>query len=158
MRQKIMDEADLHTILRLPTGIFYAAGVKTNVMFLTKVKDGATGSTQEIWIYDMRANMRQFGKTAPLTDQDLVPFKEAFAKRADEGDEGRFRKFTRTDISDRDDNLDITWLRDDGDTEELGEPEDIAAEIMAELQTALSAIEALTAELEGDEEPLVIEE
>ena len=75
-----------------------------------------------------------------------------------EGKDGRFRKFTRTDISDRDDNLDISWLRDDGDTEELGEPEDIAAEIMAELQTALSAIEALTAELEGDEEPLVIEE
>lgn len=156
LRQKIMDEADLHTILRLPTGIFYAAGVKTNVIFLTKAtgKDGATGTTKETWIYDMRANMKKFGKTAPLTAEDLKPFVNAYTAktRKDEGEEGRFRKFTRAEIEARGDILDITWLRDDSQSEEIGDPEDIAAEILTELQTAMAAIETLTAELSENPE------
>jgi len=154
LRQKIMDEADLHTILRLPTGIFYAAGVKTNVIFLTKAKDGATGTTKETWIYDMRANMKKFGKTTPLTAEDLTPFIDAYTakKRKDEGEDGRFRKFARKDIEARGDNLDITWLRDDSQSEEIGDPEDIAAEILTELQTAMAAIETLTAELSEESE------
>lgn len=159
LRQKIMDEANLHTILRLPTGIFYAQGVKTNVVFLTKAKDGDTGTTKEVWIYDMRANMPSFGKTSPLTADDLKPFMKAYRakKRKDEGVEGRFRRFKRNEIADRGDNLDISWLRDEAESEEIGEPEDIAAEIMAELQIAMAAIEALTAELQGEDETELVE-
>lgn len=149
LRQKLMDEADLHTILRLPTGIFYAQGVKTNVIFLTKAEEGASGATKEVWIFDMRANMPAFGKTAPLTSEHLKPFTTAYhaKKRKDEGEEGRFRRFTRKEIAARGDNLDISWLREEADTDEIRSPEDIAAEIMAELQSALAAIEALTEEL-----------
>ena len=155
LRQKIMDEADLHTILRLPTGIFYAQGVKTNVIFLTKAKkDGATSTTKAVWVYDMRANMPSFGKTAPLTIEHLKPFMDVYRARTrkDEGEEGRFRRFTREEIAARGDNLDITWLRDDSEDRDIGEPEDIAAEIMAELQIAMTAIETLTAELASEEE------
>ncbi|RIJ20551.1 SAM-dependent DNA methyltransferase [Henriciella barbarensis] len=158
LRQKIMDEANLHTILRLPTGIFYAQGVKTNVIFLEKADEGASKTTQEVWVYDMRANMPAFGKTAPLTPEHLKPFVEAYAAEArqDEGEEGRFRCFTREAIEARGDNLDITWLRDESETEEIGEPEDIAAAIMSELQIAMAAIETLTAELEGEDEDALV--
>lgn len=155
LRQKIMDEADLHTILRLPTGIFYAQGVKTNVIFMTKAKkEGATGTTKAVWIYDLRANMPSFGKTAPLALTHLQPFMDAYRakKREDEDEEGRFRCFSREEIAARGDNLDISWLRDNSDARDVGEPEDIAAEIMAELQIAMSAIETLTAELASEEE------
>tara|TARA_R110001606_G_scaffold297089_2_gene444855 strand:- start:36 stop:1493 length:1458 start_codon:yes stop_codon:yes gene_type:complete len=155
LRQKIMDEAELHTILRLPTGIFYAQGVKTNVIFLTKAKkDGATGTTKAVWVYDMRANMPSFGKTAPLTTEQVKPFMDVYRTRTrkDEGEEGRFRRFTREEIAARGDNLDITWLRDDSEDRDIGVPEDIAAEIMAELQIAMAAIETLTAELTSEEE------
>lgn len=159
LRQKIMDEADLHTILRLPTGIFYAQGVKTNVFFLTKAEEGATGTTKDVWIYDMRANMPSFGKTSPLTEDDLKPFMKAYRakKRKDEGKKGRFRRFKRKEIAGRGDNLDISWLRDEADNEEIGEPEDIAAEIMAELQIAMVAIETLTIELEGEDGAKLVE-
>jgi type I restriction enzyme M protein len=154
LRQKIMDEADLHTILRLPTGIFYAQGVKTNVLFLTKGQEGASGTTKDVWIYDLRANMPSFGKTTPLALAHLQPFMDAYRanKRKDEGEEGRFRRFTREEIATRGDNLDISWLRDDREARDIGEPEDIAAEIMAELQIAMAAIETLTAELASEEE------
>jgi type I restriction enzyme M protein len=152
LRQKIMDEADLHTILRLPTGIFYAQGVKTNVIFLTKGKEGASGTTKAVWVYDLRANMPAFGKTAPLTPEHLAPFMVAYcaSPRRDEGEAGRMRRFTREDITARGNNLDITWQRDETDTDETGTPESLAAEIMAELQIAMAAIETLTAVLEGE--------
>lgn len=151
IRQDLMEKCDLHTILRLPTGIFYAQGVKTNVLFFTRgAKD--EGNTKDVWIYDLRANMPSFGKRTPLTREHFAPFEKAYgerpdgkAKRKDEGEEGRFRKFTREEIAKRGDNLDIAWLRDDDAQghDELGDPEEIAAEIVGHLQAALGEIEAL---------------
>src|SRR5258706_10880164 len=118
LRSWMMELCDVHTILRLPTGIFYAQGVKTNVLFLTRGKNDKA-NTKGIWVYDMRANMDAFGKTKPLTVADFEPFEKAFgkdplgkAKRQDEGEEGRFRFFSREQIAARGDNLDIAWLRD----------------------------------------------
>ncbi|MGF1511809.1 MAG: N-6 DNA methylase [Myxococcota bacterium] len=158
IRRDLMNKCDLHTILRLPTGIFYAGGVKTNVLFFTRGKKD-TGNTKEVWVYDLRANMPSFGKRTPFTREDhLAPFEKAFgksplgkSKRTDEGEEGRFRCFSLEDIEKRNWNLDIAWLRDeDADSaEDLGEPEDIANEIQVELRTALEELEELTALLES---------
>lgn len=160
LRTWLMNLCDLHTILRLPTGIFYAQGVKTNVLFFTRSKTD-TGNTKAVWVYDMRANMPAFGKTRPLKVEDFAAFEKAYgsdangtSKRKDEGGEGRFRCFTRKQIEDRNDNLDIAWLRDtEAEAEEgLTEPDDIAAAIMGHLKAALGEIEELSDELEGDEE------
>lgn len=161
LRTWLMDQCELHTILRLPVGIFYAPGVKTNVIFFTKTGEEATKSTEEVWFYDMRARMPSFGKTRPLTEEDFAPFIKAFgddpfgkAKRKDEGEEGRFRKFRREEIAARNDNLDIGWLREDEQEAEEGltELDDIAAAISGHLRSALDEIEAVTEELAETEE------
>ncbi|OYW55264.1 MAG: SAM-dependent methyltransferase [Hyphomicrobium sp. 32-62-53] len=160
LRTWLLDLCDLHTILRLPTGIFYAQGVKTNVLFFTRGHKDA-GNTSAVWVYDLRANMPAFGKTRPLKVEDFAAFEKAFgedpygkSKRKDEGEEGRFRCFTRKQIEERNDNLDIAWLRDtEAEAEEgLTEPEDIAAAIIGHLKAALGEIEALNDELEVEEE------
>lgn len=158
LRTWLMELCDLHTILRLPTGIFYAQGVKTNVIFFTRGRTDH-GNTKTVWIYDLRANMPTFGKTRPLLREDFAEFEAAFgddpygkSSRIDQGEKGRFRCFTRAQIAERNDNLDITWLRDDtGDVEErLTEPEDIAAAIMSHLRNALEEIEAASEEVEPE--------
>lgn len=157
LRQELMNLCDLHTILRLPTGIFYAQGVKTNVLFLTRGKSDR-GNTKAVWVYDMRANTNTFGKTRQLTLTDFADFEAAFgddpygkSPRIDQGEEGRFRCFTREQISDRNDNLDIAWLRDTSDDpeDEMTEPEEIALAIATHLKNALAAIRGLMEEL-GD--------
>lgn len=156
LRRYLMDTCNLHTILRLPTGIFYAQGVKTNVMFFTRGKKDR-GNTKAVWFYDMRTNMQSFGKTAQLTIQHFKEFEELFgddssglSERQYQGEESRWRCFTREQIDQRDDSLDITWLRDEsGDPEdEMTEPDEIAAAIMGHLRAALDEIEALSEELE----------
>jgi len=158
LRSWMMELCDLHTILRLPTGIFYAQGVKTNVLFFTRGKTDRT-NTKDVWIYDLRVNMPAFGKTRPLSKADFAEFEVAFgddpygkAERIDQGETGRFRCFTRKQIKDRNDNLDISWLRDEaGDAEQrFTEPEDITAAIMGHLRNALEEIEGLTEELEPE--------
>lgn len=160
IRADLMDKCDLHTVLRLPTGIFYAAGVKTNVLFFTRGKKDK-GNTSAVWFYDMRSNVPMFGKRTPLTREHFGEFEKAFgkdphgkAKRKDQGESGRFRKFTREEIAKREDNLDISWLKDDSvdDADSLPEPEEIAAEIMQHLQTAMDEMAALQALLDGDVE------
>ena len=159
LRTWLMNLCDLHTILRLPTGIFYAQGVKTNVLFFTRGKTD-TGNTESVWVFDLRANMPAFGKTRPLKVEDFAEFEKAFGedpygkhKREDEGEEGRFRRFTRGQIEERNDNLDIAWLRDtEAEAEEgLTDPEDIAAAIIGHLKAALGEIEELSDELEGED-------
>lgn len=161
LRKWLMDLCDLHTILRLPTGIFYAQGVKTNVMFLTKKSEERVGATRQVWFYDLRAQMPNFGKTRTLTADDFAPFIKAYgkdpfgkAKRTDEGETGRFRAFTREDIATRNDNLDISWLREDEEEVEEGltEPDEIAAAILGHLRAALEEIEAVADELAETEE------
>jgi type I restriction enzyme M protein len=155
VRADLMDKADLHTILRLPTGIFYAQGVKTNVLFFTRgAKD--KGNTKAVWFYDLRTNMPSFGKRTPFTRAHFGEFEKAYgddphgkSKRRDQGETGRFRKFTREEIAKRGDNLDLTWLKDDRVThhDDLPEPDAIAAEIVAQLQTALEEMQGLQEEL-----------
>ncbi len=159
IRRDLMEKCDLHTILRLPTGIFYAQGVKTNVLFFTRGKTEG-GNTKAVWFYDMRTNMPSFGKRTPFTREHFADFEKAFgedplgkSKRKDQGEEGRFRRFTRDEIAKRGDNLDVTWLRDEGahGEDDLGEPDEIAAEIMRHLQTAMGELEALSLTLENPE-------
>lgn len=155
LRNWMMELCDVHTILRLPTGIFYAQGVKTNVVFFTRGKSDKS-NTKGVWVYDMRANMDAFGKTKPLTVADFEPFEKAFgkdplgkAKRKDEGEAGRFRFFTQKEIAARNDNLDIAWLRDTSNDpeDEMTEPEELASAIERHLRAALSEIEGLTNDL-----------
>ena len=156
LRQMLMDWCDLHTILRLPTGIFYAQGVKTNVLFFTRGQT-ETGNTKAIWVHDLRAQMPKFGKTNQLTENHFSEFETDFGldpyggeRAEDQGEDGRWRRFTRKEIADRGDNLDIAWLREAEEEAEdgLSEPEDIAAAILGHLQAAMIEIEALGAELE----------
>ena len=138
LRTWLMDLCNLHTILRLPTGIFHAQGVKTNVLFLQRGRTDK-GNTSAVWVYDMRANMPAFGKTRPLAVADFADFEKAYgsdpyggAERKEQGDDGRWKRFSRDVIATRNDNLDIAWLRDtEAEAEEaLTEPEDIAAAII----------------------------
>jgi type I restriction enzyme M protein len=160
LRQRLMSWCNLHTILRLPTGIFYAQGVKTNVLFFTRADEEAptVDATEAVWIYDARSGMPSYGKTNPFKPADLADFVAAYgedpfgeAERVDQGEEGRFRRFSRAEIAARGDNLDIIWLKDtSADAEDgLDTPEDIAAAIEGHLKVALEEIAALVAELEG---------
>lgn len=158
LRRMLMNWCDLHSILRLPTGIFYAQSVKTNVVFFTRGKS-AKGNTQAVWVYDMRAGMPVFGKTRLLTKDHFEDFEACYggdplgkAARTDQGEEGRWRCFLREQIAARGDSLDIAWLRDDSEDPEDGltEPAEIAAAIMGHLQAALEEITALVEEVGGD--------
>jgi type I restriction enzyme M protein len=161
LRQRLMSWCDLHTILRLPTGIFYAQGVKTNVLFFTRANQEAppNDATKAVWIYDMRSGAPAYGKTNPLKTADFDAFVCAFgddplgnAKRKDEGESGRFRSFSRKAIAERGDNLDITWLKDTSAEAEDGleTPEDIAAAIEGHLTTSLEEVRALLEEFGSD--------
>jgi type I restriction enzyme M protein len=164
LRQRLMSWCNLHTILRLPVGLFYAQMVKTNVLFFTRAIEEAPAedATREVWIYDARSGAPSYGKTNPFGVEHLADFLRAFgsdpfggiealAAREDEGDTGRFRRFTREEIAARDDNLDITWLKDTSAESEdgLSTPEDIAAAIELHLVSALEDMRALVEEL-GD--------
>ena len=162
IRRDLMDKCNLHTILRLPTGIFYAQGVKTNVLFFTRGEQDK-GNTKEVWVYDLRANMPQYGKRTQLVREHFAEFEAAFgddplggvkalAKRKDTGEQGRFRKYTREQIAARGDSLDIAWLKDDSDTsaDELPEPAVLAQEAMGELEAALDELRGILEELGED--------
>jgi type I restriction enzyme M protein len=157
IRTDLMDKCNLHTILRLPAGIFYAQSVKTSVLFFTRGK-GDKGNTKEVWVYDLRANMSSFGKKTALTRRHFLEFEKAFGgdplgrhtslkKRKDSGESGRFRRFTREWIAERNDNLNIVWLKDDS---ELFEPEILAEEALTELDAAIVDLRSILLEL-GDE-------
>ena len=157
IRRDLMDKCRLHTLLRLPTGIFYAQGVKTNVLFFDKVSQNAQGSTEQVWVYDLRANMPRFGKRTPLTRGHFADFEAAYAAspRVDQGESGRLRCFSRDWIRQHGDSLDIAWLKDDDaeDAADLPEPAVLAQEAIGELEGALAELQAILKELgEGVEE------
>ena len=157
IRRDLMDKCRLHTILRLPTGIFYAQGVKTNVLFFEKVSQAASASTQDVWVYDMRANAPKFGKRTPLTHAHFAEFVKAYGQdpngkspRTDEGEQGRWRQFSRDWIAkEKGDSLDIAWLKDDNaeDAADLPEPAVLAREAVDELNGAVAELGAILAEL-----------
>lgn len=155
IREDLMNKCDLHTILRLPTGIFYAQGVKTNVLFFTRGKTD-NNNTKNVWVYDLRANMPSYGKKTPLMREHFVEFEKAFgrdplgkSKRKDQGEEGRFRCFSREYVNERGDSLDIAWLRDEseGNGDELPEPAVLAREAMVELESAIEDLRGILVEL-----------
>lgn len=163
IRRDLMDKCNLHTILRLPTGIFYAQGVKTNVLFFNRPKEirQDTGNTKEVWIYDMRTNMPSFGKRSALAHGHFIEFIKEFgedpegrSQRQDMGVDARWRAFSRKSIEERADNLDIVWLKDDENvsTEDLPEPEELVAEAIGELAEALSELSTLMESLGAADE------
>jgi type I restriction enzyme M protein len=164
IRADLMDKCNLHTILRLPTGIFYSPGVKTNVLFFTRGETDK-GNTKEVWVYDLRANAPTFGKRTQLTREYFADFEAAFgddpqggsaslAKRKDTGEAGRYRRFTRDDIAARGDSLDIAWLKDEsaGERDNMPEPVTLAREAMDELEGAMGELVGILLELGEDVE------
>lgn len=157
IRRDLMEKCNLHTILRLPTGIFYAQGVKTNVLFFTRGKRDSN-NTKSVWVYDLRTNMPQFGKRKQLMKKHFEEFEiafgddptgEAISARQDQGDQGRFRCFTREQIAQRGDSLDFSWLKDDLsiNSEDLSEPAVFAQQAVNELEAALVELKNILDEL-----------
>ena len=159
VREKLLQTTDLHTILRLPTGIFYKPGVKANVIFFDKRPASAERQTKEIWIYDLRTNMHFTLKKSPLTDGDLEDFikcynpENRYARRetwSEDNPEGRWRRFTADEIEKRDKkSLDIFWIKDKSlaDLDSLPLPDELADDIIENLQSALDSFRELKAQL-----------
>lgn len=158
IRLDLMNKCNLHTILRLPTRIFYAQGVKTNVLFFDR---GTTDqdNTKEVWVYDMRHNMRSFGKRNPLNKKDFEGFEKAYcvddrSKRVEDYDaeknpNGRWRKFTIDEIKARPDtSLDISWISDEEDKEDRPLSE-LLSDMVEKSQNIADAVSALQKALEG---------
>lgn len=161
VRKKLLETADVHTILRLPTGIFYANGVKANVIFWDAKPSSKEHHTKEIWVYDYRTNIHHTLKKNPLKFGDLQEFTELYLpgnrhKRketfdADKNPEGRWRKFSYDEIIARDKtSLDITWIKDKSltDLDNLPEPEELAQEIIENVEAALEGFREIMAGLQ----------
>lgn len=152
VRQKLLQTTDLHTILRLPTGIFYANGVKANVLFFDNHPASKDPWTKAVWIYDYRTNIHHTLKQKPLTRTHLQDFVDCYNPEnrhertetwnADSNPEGRWRKYSYDEIAARDKtSLDIFWLKDKSlaDLENLPEPEILAEQIIENLEAGLSS-------------------
>lgn len=159
IRKKLLQTCDLHTILRLPTGIFYKPGVKANVLFYDKRPASPDCQTKEVWFYDLRTNKHFTLKKSPMTFEDLQEFIECYnpPNRHDRKEiwsesnpDGRFRRFTIDEILARDKtSLDIFWIKDRSlaDLDNLPSPDELATDIMESLQSALESFQQLTAKL-----------
>ena len=158
IRLDLMNKCNLHTILRLPMGIFYAKGVKTNVLFFDR---GTTDqdNTKEVWVYDMRHNMRSFGKRNPLNKKDFEGFEKAYcvddrSKRVEDYDaeknpNGRWRKLSIDEIKARPNiSLDISWIGDEEDIEDRPLSE-LLSDMVEKSQNIADAVSALQKALEG---------
>lgn len=151
IRIDLMDKCNLHTVLRLPTGIFYAQGVKTNVLFFTRGRTDK-GNTQEVWFYDLRTNMPSFGKTNPLKTEHFADFEAAFeaADRRAVQDE-RCSVFTREQIAQKGNSLDLGLIRDDSvvDYDDLPDPIESGEEAIAQLEEAVDLLQSVVNELKA---------
>lgn len=160
IRKKLLEETNLHTILRLPTGIFYAHGVKANVLFFEKLENSKKPATKEIWYYDYRTNIRHTPKKNPLRFEHLKEFvdcyqPEDYKKRretwSNKNEDGRWRKFSYKEIISRDKtNLDIFWLKDENliDLENLPEPDTLIDEIIENIESALVSFKTIKENIE----------
>jgi type I restriction enzyme M protein len=147
IRKRLLEQFNFHALLRLPTGIWYSAGVKANVLFFDKRPASKTVQTKELWIYDFRTNIHCTLKTNPLKRGDLDDFVKCYAEKKETE---RFKRFTYDELIQRDKlNLDIFWLKDDSlqDVDSLPSPEVIAADIVENLQAALEQFTAVAEEL-----------
>lgn len=163
IRRDLMNKCNLHTILRLPSGIFYAQGVQTNVLFFDR---GTTDqdNTQDVWIYDMRHKMRTFGKRAPLNEKDFAEFEKLYCPDnrterketydAENNPEGRWRRFTKEDIEGRPNtSLDISWMTDEeeADSRSLSEILTAMQEKSEEIARAVAVLSQELAEVDQDD-------
>lgn len=160
VRQKLLQTTDLHTILRLPTGIFYKPGVKANVIFFDKKPASPERQTKEIWIYDFRTNIHFTLKQHPMSDDDLKDFISCYNptnryKRketwSEKNPDGRWRRFSVDEILKRDKtSLDIFWIKDKSlaDLDYLPDPETLADDIIENLQSALESFQELKRQLD----------
>ncbi|MEJ5945578.1 class I SAM-dependent DNA methyltransferase [Pseudokineococcus basanitobsidens] len=157
LRRRLLRDFDLHTMLRLPTGIFYAQGVKANVLFFDKRQARSDGRpwTERLWVYDLRTNQHFTLKQNPLRRHHLDEFVASYKPgrpRGERAESERFRSFAHDELLARDKaNLDITWLRDASleDLDSLPAPEVIAREIVEDLTAALAEFEAVASALEA---------
>jgi type I restriction enzyme M protein len=152
VRRKLLHECDVHTLLRLPTGVFYAQGVKANVLFFDRKPASESPWTRTLWIYDFRTNQHFTLKTNPLKRADLDDFVACFnpSNRHDRKQTEHFHSFDYEDLVKREKaNLDIFWLRDESleDSASLPDPEVIAAEITEDLQAALDQFTFIVSDL-----------
>ncbi|MEX0653495.1 MAG: class I SAM-dependent DNA methyltransferase [Phycisphaeraceae bacterium] len=159
VRRNLLQQCDVHTLIRLPTGIFYAQGVKANVLFFDKKPAQEKAWTKKLCVYDLRTNMHFTQKTNPLRREHLDEFVKCFnpgnrhkrkATWSEKTPEGRWRSYDYDELIQRDKaNLDIFWLRDKGleDSDDLPEPDVLAQEIADDLQTALEQFSAIAGEL-----------
>ncbi len=155
VRRRLLAGFDVHTLLRLPTGLFYAQGVKANVLFFEKKPGREKAWTEKVWIYDLRTNQHFTLKTASLSYGDLEDFIQCYnpENRHQREETERFRAFTYDEIMQRDKvSLDIFWLKDESleDTENLPDPDVLAEEIVSSLQAALLQFENIAEELGED--------
>ena len=159
VREKLLQTTDLHTILRLPTGIFYKPGVKANVLFFDKRPASPERQTKDIWIYDFRTNIHFTLKQHPMTDADLDDFIACYNPQnryerketwSEDNPDGRWRKFSVEDILKRDKkSLDIFWIKDKSlaDLDNLPSPDVLADDIIENLQSALESFQELKKQL-----------
>ena len=161
VRRKLLEQCDVHTLLRLPTGLFYAQGVKANVLFFDAKPAREKPWTETLWVYDYRTNIHHTLKTKPLKRSDLDEFVNCYnpGKRhqrkptfGEKSLEGRWRSFSFDEIAKRDKlNLDILWIKDKSleDAESLPEPDVLAQEIAEDLQAAMEMFATIAAELKS---------
>ena len=152
VRRELLKQADVHTLLRLPTGIFYAQGVKANVLFFDRKPAAEKPWTEKLWIYDLRTNKHFTLKENPLKRSDLDDFVTCYnpKNRHERKESERFKSFTYEELLKRDKlNLDIFWLKDESleDSANLPDPDVIAAEIVEDLEAALSQFAAIAQDL-----------
>jgi len=164
IRRKLLQECDVHTLLRLPTGLFYAQGVKANVLFFDKKPASETAWTKKVWIYDLRTNLHFTLKTKPLKRTDLDEFVGCYkpenrhvrtATWSEEAPEGRWRAYIYDEIVARDKaSLDISWPKDESlsDSDNLPDPDVLPAEIVEDLEAALAQFREIAANLGVSEE------
>lgn len=156
IREDLMNKCNLHTVLRLPTGIFYAQGVKTNVLFFTRGTSDHD-NTSEVWFYDLRTNMPSFGKTNPLKKEHFENFKKAYtaSNRHDIKDE-RWSVYTYEQIAEEGKNhsLDLGLIKDDSviDYSDLPDPIESGEECIAQLEEAVDLLQSVVKELKSLED------
>lgn len=159
IRKKLLHECDVHTLLRLPTGLFYAQGVKANVVFFEKKGAAETPWTKQLWMFDLRTNKHFTLKTSPLTRADLNEFEDPYmvGKRhqravtwSPENPEGRWRAYRYDELVARDKiSLNIFWIKDDSlaNSDNLPAPGAIALEIVEDLQAALEQLKLIAVDM-----------
>lgn len=163
VRKELLKTTELHTVLRLPTGIFYAQGVKANVLFFDNKPASKEAWTKDVWFYDYRTNIHHTLKKKPMQLEDLQEFITLYNPKnrnkrketwSEENEEGRWRKYSYEEIIARDKtNLDIFWLRDKSltDLDNLPDPDILASEIIENLEAGLESFREIMVTLNGDD-------